>query len=68
MTQNLDFKSPLGENEPVKPPFDTVYKNLCSLKFEVGSYLLKSVQKIVYTWANIRYSETFIKQTPSGLP
>ena len=39
MTQNLDFKSLLGENEPVKPPFYTVYKNLFSLKFETGSYL-----------------------------
>ena len=40
MTQNLDFKSLLGENEPVKPPFYTVYKNLFSLKFETGSYLI----------------------------
>ena len=42
MTQNLDFKSLLGENEPVKPPFYTVsvYKNLFSLKFETGSYLM----------------------------
>ena len=40
MTQNLDFKSMLGKNEPVKPPFYTVYKNLFSLKFETGSYLI----------------------------
>ena len=47
MTQNLDFKSLLGENEPVKPLFYTVYKNLFSLKFETGSYLI--TEKILYT-------------------
>ena len=49
MTQNLDFKSLLGENEPVKPPFYTVsvYKNLFSLKFETGSYLM--MEKILYS-------------------
>ena len=46
MTQNLDFKSLLGENEPVKSPFHTVCKNLFSLKFETGSYLM---EKILYT-------------------
>ena len=51
MTQSLDFKSLLGENEPVKPP---LYKNLFSLKFETGSYLLKSMEKILYTQVNIR--------------
>ena len=40
MTENLDFKSLLGKNEPVKPPFYTVYKNLFSLKVETGSYLI----------------------------
>ena len=47
MTQNLDFRSPLGENEAVKPPFYTVYKNLFSLEFETGSYLI--MEKILYT-------------------
>ena len=48
MTQNLDFKSLLGENEPVGPHFYTVYyKNLFSLKFETGSYLI--MEKILYT-------------------
>ena len=47
MTQNLDFKSLLGENEPVKPLFYTVYKNLSSLKSETGSYLIMG--KILYT-------------------
>lgn len=31
-----------GENLPVKPP---LYKNLFSLKFETGSYFIKSTQK-----------------------
>ena len=47
MTQNLDFKSLLGENEPVKPLFYTVHKNLSSLKFETGSYLIMG--NILYT-------------------
>ena len=48
MTQNLDFKSLLGENEPVEPPFYTVDKNLFSLKFESGSCLI-IMEKILYT-------------------
>ena len=32
-----------------KPP---VYKNLFCLKFRTGSYFLKSIKKILYTWAN----------------
>ena len=52
MTQNLEFKSLLGENEPVKPHLYTVYKNLFSLKFETGSYLIMG--KILYTQVNIR--------------
>ena len=55
MTQNPDFKSLLGENEPVKPPFYTVYKNLFSLKFETGSYLI--MEKIVYKYQISQHSE-----------
>ena len=34
----------------LSPP---LYKNLFRLKFETGSYLLKSMEKILYTFGNI---------------
>ena len=43
-------KNVLGKNLPVRPP---LYKNMLSLKFETGSYFLKTFYKnILYTWAN----------------
>ena len=47
--KNRDFKNLLGYNLPVRPP---LYKNLFSLKFETGSYFLKSIKTILYAWAN----------------
>ena len=41
-TKNLDFKKLFGKNLPVNP---LLYTNLFSLKFETGSYFLKSVKK-----------------------
>ena len=41
-TKKLDFKNFFGENLPVNP---LLYMNLFSLKFETGSYFLKSMKK-----------------------
>ena len=56
--KNLVFKNLLGYNFPARRP---LYKNLFSLKFETTSYFLKSMKKILYTWAKNNESKSTSK-------